>query len=102
MLANRNAPEQTVLSGSANAVATAQAKLEAAGVRCKPLPVAAAFHSPLVAEAQQPLRDALAQTPWDKTQFPVIANATAEAYPANSTGAKDPTHVTNCRSGSLC
>ena len=66
VLANHNSPKQTVISGSDSAVAAAQAKLEAAKVRCKKLPVSAAFHSPLVAEAQQPLHDVLSGTPWQR------------------------------------
>jgi acyl transferase domain-containing protein len=88
VLANHNSPKQTVISGADTAVAAAQAKLEAAKVRCKRLPVSAAFHSPLVAEAQQPLHDVLSGTPWQQPNVPVIANATAQAYPANATGAK--------------
>lgn len=43
-----NAPEQTVVSGAVEAVQRVCAELGAQGVRCTPLAVSHAFHSPLV------------------------------------------------------
>ena len=55
VIANVNTPEQTVVAGEAGAVAALQTVLEAEGTRCTRLPVATAFHSPLVAAAGERL-----------------------------------------------
>ncbi|HEY7137375.1 MAG TPA: type I polyketide synthase [Acidimicrobiia bacterium] len=59
-LAACNEPRQTVLSGAADAVARVRDRARASGVGAVELPVSHAFHSPLVAPAQDALRDALA------------------------------------------
>jgi [acyl-carrier-protein] S-malonyltransferase len=64
VVANRNAPEQSVIAGHAGAVARAGELLAARGAkRVVPLPVSAPFHSPLMAPARAgmaPVLDALA------------------------------------------
>src|SRR5918998_2288998 len=55
-IANDNAPDQLVLSGAVSALDEAEAKLAERGVRGKRLPVAGAFHSPLMAPAVEPFR----------------------------------------------
>lgn len=78
--ANINGPDQTVISGAPDAVARAAAACKARGAkRVMPLKVSGAFHSPLMAPAQSPLRIALDKAPFADPAFPVIANATAEA-----------------------
>src|ERR1700691_24558 len=47
-LANHNSPRQTVISGANAAVQAAIKKLETAGLAARPIPVACAFHSPLM------------------------------------------------------
>src|SRR5438876_11037785 len=57
--ANLNAPDQTVISGDPAAVAGAGEGCRARGTkRVSPFNVSAAFHSPLVAPAATPMRDA--------------------------------------------
>ncbi|MCC7360975.1 MAG: SDR family NAD(P)-dependent oxidoreductase [Anaerolineales bacterium] len=51
-LAALNGPAETVIAGTAEAVAALVSRLEAQGVRTRPLPGAYAFHSPLVAAIQ--------------------------------------------------
>src|SRR5699024_12422980 len=51
VVANDNAPLQTVISGATDAVAAATARLQEKGFAVKALPVACAFHSPVVASA---------------------------------------------------
>src|SRR5207253_7081317 len=51
VVANHNAPQQVVVSGPTPAVAAAVAVLEAAGLTARALPVACAFHRPVVAGA---------------------------------------------------
>ena len=84
VIANRNAPKQTVLSGSSEAITAAEAKLKEAKLRGRRIPVAAAFHSPLVAAAQDSFGKAVKETKWAKAKVPVIANKTAKAYPAKN------------------
>ncbi|WP_051021883.1 type I polyketide synthase [Thioflavicoccus mobilis] len=78
--ANQNAPLQTVISGPTKALEQALAHLEAAGIAAKGLPVAAAFHSPIVADAADRLRDYLSGMDIDAPRFQVWSNVTAEPY----------------------
>jgi len=79
-LANKNAPQQTVLSGSQPALRRVRELLAARQIACTPLPVAAAFHSPFVAAAQEPFA-ALLRTVRFHPGAAVYANATAQPYP---------------------
>ena len=47
------------------------------GLRAQPLPVAGAFHSPIMAPAAARLATALAQTPIQSPRCPVLSNVTA-------------------------
>ncbi|MEY9962731.1 acyl transferase domain-containing protein/NAD(P)H-dependent flavin oxidoreductase YrpB (nitropropane dioxygenase family) [Streptacidiphilus sp. MAP12-16] len=80
--ANRNAPLQTVVSGATEDVAAAMSLLREAGHGVKRLPVACAFHSPLVAGACERFAEALALRTVRTPEFPVWSNRTAAAYPA--------------------
>jgi [acyl-carrier-protein] S-malonyltransferase len=77
--ANFNAPDQTVVSGDPAAVERAGAACQARGARrVVPLKVSGAFHSPLMAPAQDPLAGELAEAPFGDPAVPVMANASAE------------------------
>ena len=89
VVANKNAPSQTVVSGSTPAIEKAADAFAAAKIRTVKLPVAAAFHSELVAEASQPFRDALNTIPFPKGSAAVYANTTAKAYPDGAKAARD-------------
>ncbi|CAL9340060.1 hypothetical protein SUDANB120_00250 [Streptomyces sp. enrichment culture] len=82
VVANHNAPRQAVLSGPTRAVETAVRRLREAGLGVKRLPVACAFHSPLVAAAGPVFGRALADQPLYEPEFEVWANRTARPYPA--------------------
>jgi acyl transferase domain-containing protein/NADP-dependent 3-hydroxy acid dehydrogenase YdfG len=82
VVANRNAPMQSVLSGRRAEIDRAAACLERRGHRHTLLPVAAAFHSPLVATAREPFHDALRQVDFQSARRPVFANTSGQAYPA--------------------
>ncbi|MGK5531742.1 SDR family NAD(P)-dependent oxidoreductase [Streptomyces sp. URMC 129] len=84
--ANRNAPKQTVISGGTDAVGVAVERLREAGLRPQRLPVACAFHSPLVAAAGPRFAEALAGRQVRVPEFPVWANRTAIVYPAEPDG----------------
>lgn len=83
IIANHNAPRQSIVSGSRPAVKAALAKLAAAGIEATELPVAAAFHSSLVKPAQQALADLIDATPWQASAVPVYSNTTARAHVAD-------------------
>lgn len=77
-LANLNCPGQLVISGPADKINQACELAKAKGAkRAIPLPVAGAYHSPLMASAQPKLRDALAQIPINRSAVPVIGNVRA-------------------------
>lgn len=78
--ANFNAPDQTVISGDAEAVARCGEHLKAEGAkRVLPLKVSGAFHSPLMAPARHGLEAELRDVPFQDPAVPVVANATAAA-----------------------
>src|SRR5207248_5523616 len=63
--------------------------LSARQLRHVRLPVAAAFHSPLVADAAGPFRAALGPIAFHTAQLPVFANSTAREYPRDPQQARD-------------
>ncbi|QIY74296.2 SDR family NAD(P)-dependent oxidoreductase [Streptomyces sp. RLB1-33] len=79
--ANRNSPRQTVISGPTEDVLIAVERLRAQGLGAKRIPVACAFHSPLVAAAGETFAEVLAEVPFAPTDFPVWSNRTATRYP---------------------
>lgn len=83
VLANLNAPRQTVISGARAGIDEAIARCVAHGFQVRRLPVACAFHSPLVASAQQRLADLLRQTTIQAPRIPVYSNTTAAPYPTD-------------------
>jgi acyl transferase domain-containing protein len=81
VIANENAPEQTVISGATDAVAAAVERLLAAGIAAQPIPVACAFHSPLVAAASGAFAADLDRVRLAQPLLPVYSNTTAARYP---------------------
>ena len=76
--ANMNAPEQTVISGSAAAVELAAARCKKAGAkRTMMLSVSAPFHCSLMQPAQDLLASQLEFVTFNDPCFPVAANADA-------------------------
>ncbi|WSW02274.1 SDR family NAD(P)-dependent oxidoreductase [Streptomyces sp. NBC_01006] len=84
VVANHNAPRQCAISGATAAVAAAVESLRAAGISAQPLPVACAFHSPVVAEATAGLATELAGTAVAEASVPVWSNTTAAPYPPDA------------------
>jgi acyl transferase domain-containing protein len=78
--ANRNSPQQTVISGPSDAVTKAVTHLRDAGFSVKSLQVACAFHSPLVAGAGAAFAEVLREMDVREPGIPVFANRTAEPY----------------------
>ena len=76
--ANYNSDGQIVISGEAEAIAEACAKMKEAGAkRALPLPVSGAFHSPLMEPARLELGEAIDKTPFRAPACPVYQNVTA-------------------------
>jgi acyl transferase domain-containing protein/NAD(P)H-dependent flavin oxidoreductase YrpB (nitropropane dioxygenase family) len=82
-LANLNAPGQVVISGPTPAVDRALAALQEAGLKGRLLPVACAFHSPVVAAASDQFSGTLAAREIAPPTLPVWSNRTAAPYPAD-------------------
>jgi [acyl-carrier-protein] S-malonyltransferase len=79
-IANDNAPDQLVLSGAVGALDEAEAQLQERGVRAKRLPVAGAFHSPLMEPAVEPFRGAVESVEIGEPRVPVYSCVTAEPF----------------------
>ncbi|MGW6442012.1 SDR family oxidoreductase [Lentzea sp. NPDC055074] len=80
VVANHNAPDQVVISGPTSAVHGAVEVLRGAGLTVKNIPVAAAFHSPLMAGARDRFAARLADVPLGSPRFPVWSNVSAEPH----------------------
>ncbi|WP_437781818.1 SDR family NAD(P)-dependent oxidoreductase [Sorangium sp. So ce1097] len=89
VVANHNGPRQVVLSGSVAAIEAAEKRLGELGIQARRLDVAAAFHSPLVAEASAPFREFLAGIAVGAPAAPVYSNAEVEPYPGGGDAARD-------------
>ncbi len=80
VIANDNAPKQVVLAGPASDIAWAETAAKAAGWTARRLPVASAFHSPIVAASSAPLAEYLKTLKLGEPNLAVYANATAQPY----------------------
>lgn len=82
-LANLNCPGQLVISGEADKIAQACELAKAKGAkRALPLPVAGAYHSPLMASAQPKLAAALDAAAVVAPSVMVVSNVTAQPHGA--------------------
>jgi acyl transferase domain-containing protein/NAD(P)H-dependent flavin oxidoreductase YrpB (nitropropane dioxygenase family)/NAD(P)-dependent dehydrogenase (short-subunit alcohol dehydrogenase family) len=81
-IANVNAPDQTVISGTEAGIWEVSQRCEAAGLRVRSLSVSCAFHSPLVAVAKDSLAQLLSVTDFASPRFSVFSNMTARVYPS--------------------
>ncbi|MGE3107728.1 MAG: ACP S-malonyltransferase [Phycisphaerales bacterium] len=82
--ANFNAPGQIVISGSRGACERAVGVAGAKGLRATALPVAGAFHSPIMAPAADRLRAALERTTVRAPRCEVYSNVTACPHAAGN------------------
>jgi [acyl-carrier-protein] S-malonyltransferase len=79
--ANLNSPDQTVISGSAAAVArVAELCKELGAKRAVMLPVSGPFHSPLMMPAQHQLEHQLESVTFQSARFPVASNVDAQFH----------------------
>jgi len=83
VLANLNCPGQLVISGETDKIAKAVELAKTKGAkRAIPLPVAGAYHSPLMTSAQAKLQAELRGIKISSPAVPVISNVTAQAHGA--------------------
>jgi [acyl-carrier-protein] S-malonyltransferase len=81
VLANLNRPGQLVISGEVEKIERACVLAKAKGAkRAVPLPVAGAYHSPLMASAQPKLQNELAKVNLSAPNIPVVSNVTAKPH----------------------
>jgi [acyl-carrier-protein] S-malonyltransferase len=80
-VANYNAPGQVVIAGTTDGVTAASAHATDLGAkRVMSLPVAGAFHTPLMSPAREALRSAIAAAQIRDTDVPVVANVDGLAH----------------------
>ncbi|MBF6211177.1 SDR family NAD(P)-dependent oxidoreductase [Nocardia puris] len=82
-ICNVNAPKQVVVGGPTAAVEAFVGACGEAGIGARPLPVAAAFHTPLVAPAVSAFADAVAGVTIGEPGFPVYADTAGASYGAD-------------------
>jgi acyl transferase domain-containing protein/NAD(P)H-dependent flavin oxidoreductase YrpB (nitropropane dioxygenase family)/NAD(P)-dependent dehydrogenase (short-subunit alcohol dehydrogenase family) len=93
VVANHNAPSQAVISGPSAAIEAVIAEFGRQGVRALRLPVAGAFHSPLMAEAQAELGAYIDGLSLKPPALPVYGNADAAVYEPRRLAARLKSHL---------
>ena len=73
-IAAYNGPKHLVVSGARAQIAALLDRLSAQGIRCRPLRVSHAFHSPLLEPALAPFAEALAKVHFGRAIHPLISN----------------------------
>jgi len=89
VIANRNSPSQFVIAGPKPQIERAAAEAAKRSLRARALPVSAAFHSPLVADAREPFAAALAEVQFSPATIPVFSNTTSSTYPSSPSHSRD-------------
>ncbi len=84
VLANRNSPSQGVLSGPVTAIEQAEAECAKWGFSTGRLPVSAAFHSDIMAQARKPFSDLLSKKKMTPNQRAVYSNVSGKPYPGDA------------------
>lgn len=79
-LANINSPQQTIIAGTEAGVAEAVKTVQAAGLTVKKMNVAAAFHSPVVANAKDAFAEVLQEVRFEKPVIGVYGNGSADLH----------------------
>ncbi|MBD3181837.1 SDR family NAD(P)-dependent oxidoreductase [Candidatus Poribacteria bacterium] len=80
-IANKNSPDQTVISGTIEGITKAVKEFKSREIRTKVIPVACAFHSPIVDKARVPLKEFLNKVELSAPEKKVFSNVTAKLYP---------------------
>lgn len=77
VVANDNAPGQVVVAGTPGAVAAVKDQAREAGGRALPLDVEGAFHSPAMAPAVDPVREAIDALDLSEPRVPLVSGSSA-------------------------
>ncbi len=83
-VANHNSPRQLALSGTVEAIEDVEHRLGKEGITARRLPVATAFHSPVVSDSAGPFLDFLEGVAFCAPTLPVYANSEAAPYPGEA------------------
>ncbi len=83
-IANYNSPAQTIIAGSTKAVAAALERLKEKKLAARGIPVACAFHSPLMHGASRRFAAYLAGQSFGTPAVPVYSNTLAAPYPSDT------------------
>ena len=86
--ANKNSPKMTVIAGETEPVRAAMSAFEAQGFNAVELATSHAFHSRIVAPANEPLRRFLEQLEIRWPSVPITANVDGHFYPQDGEDAK--------------
>ena len=89
ILANRNSPDQGVLSGPTREILRARQICRLKKIKAVKLPVAAAFHSRMVETAAAPFHARLRDPDLTPTPIEVYSNTTGRPYDRNLSAVKD-------------
>ena len=84
--ANKNSPKMTVIAGETGPVKEAMSKFEAEGFQSVALATSHAFHSRIVAPANEPLRRFLENLEIDWPKIPITSNVDGDWYPMDDGG----------------
>ncbi len=87
--ANINSDAQVVLSGCKDGIAVAVQVAGELGVKAIPLPVAGAFHSPLMASARAKLASVLDSVTFQAPKMPVLANVSGALHSSDPAAIKE-------------
>ncbi|MEJ6665414.1 MAG: beta-ketoacyl synthase N-terminal-like domain-containing protein, partial [Euryarchaeota archaeon] len=87
--ANKNSPKMTVIAGETAPVKAAMVAFEEQGFQCMLLATSHAFHSRIVAPANEPLRRFLEGLEIRWPTIPITANVDGEFYPMNPSDSED-------------
>ena len=80
-IANYNSLQQTVLSGNITSIEKAKIlSIDAGAKRVIPLPVAGAFHSPLMTSAAKKMEDYISKIVFSDSNKPVLSNVTGYTH----------------------
>ncbi len=80
-VANKNCPSQTVIAGETAAVEEAVGRFSSEGVQAQEIRVSHAFHSKIVAPAQEAYGKVLDRLGLKAPTTPILSNVTADYYP---------------------
>jgi len=88
-IANHNAPRQVVLSGAASDIDRCDVLFRERQIATRRLPVASAFHSPIVSGSVDAFRQFLATVPVTPAAVPVFSNESATPYASDADEIRD-------------